>query len=805
MHEKNIDLLCLEGTRLLDVGMGFLKNMQGQQGVVADAIKDEEQTFDKKSIIKNIEVLDGERKKLENLEMVLAVVGTMKAGKSTTINAIVGTEVLPNRNRPMTALPTLIRHTSGQIDPILLFDNNEPINNLIIELHSVINNGNSDKLLADLSDNPDMKELLSLIKKKGKFNKEYKGAQDIFWFLKSLNDIVRLSTELNVDFPFDCYDEIHEMPVIEVEFAHLRQMEQSKGRLTLLDTPGPNESGQTHLRKMLREQLSKASAVLVVMDYTQLKSDADKELRNELKEIANVADGRLYALVNKFDQKDANGDDEEGTKKYISKNLMGNAFPEENVFPVSSKWAYLANRALHEIHIHGKLPSSEVEDWVADFGDEAIGRRWESKIEILEEVQSAAYDLWKESLFNAPMERVIKAAYPRAADYAIDSSAAKLIDIAEKLNNFLGLRESALSKNAEELKRQINSLTKDYESVGIVEENAIQQSKELLSRIDSESKAVFDETKIHVTQLLDNYFIEGKRTENKKSPENNVDKKNKGSKKNRGGKKIEGYDSSGNNSTDKRDFKPEIKIIQFSEVKSATELIAKISKTVEETSKEGETKLVNSIRNLQGKFKNEFLNESDKILKSITETMKGRMSADGFSVSLSPLKPSFPSLSISSAELLNGMVSEKTKLATRYRRKSSAWGWICEKFNTDDWGWASYQIEEECFEVDINKIKESVINGINNSFECLQKSIASNIQAPLNKDIENYFNKLKVEIEHIRGDLQQSIRDKNSTKTEQESLAKRITELRKGIPSLLKDSQELSADVKQLLKNEAMV
>ncbi|HBV0140261.1 TPA: antirestriction protein [Escherichia coli] len=29
--------------------------------------------------------------------MVLAVVGTMKAGKSTTINAIVGQEILPNR------------------------------------------------------------------------------------------------------------------------------------------------------------------------------------------------------------------------------------------------------------------------------------------------------------------------------------------------------------------------------------------------------------------------------------------------------------------------------------------------------------------------------------------------------------------------------------------------------------------------------------------------------------------------------------------------------------------------------------
>lgn len=45
----------------------------------------------------------------------LAVVGTMKAGKSTTINAIVGQEILPNRNRPMTSVPTLIRHVPGKL------------------------------------------------------------------------------------------------------------------------------------------------------------------------------------------------------------------------------------------------------------------------------------------------------------------------------------------------------------------------------------------------------------------------------------------------------------------------------------------------------------------------------------------------------------------------------------------------------------------------------------------------------------------------------------------------------------------
>lgn len=55
-------------------------------------------------------------------------------------------------------------------------------------------------------------------------------------------------------FPFDQYQEIDQLPVIEVEFAHLKEAEESAGKLILLDTPGPNEAGQAHLRPMLQDQ-----------------------------------------------------------------------------------------------------------------------------------------------------------------------------------------------------------------------------------------------------------------------------------------------------------------------------------------------------------------------------------------------------------------------------------------------------------------------------------------------------------------------------------------------------------------------
>lgn len=88
--------------------------------------------------MKRIEELQGERTKIIRKEMVLAVVGTMKAGKSTTINAIVGKEILPNRNRPMTSIPTLIRHVPGKHTPDLQLNNIDPIHQLLSALKKKI-------------------------------------------------------------------------------------------------------------------------------------------------------------------------------------------------------------------------------------------------------------------------------------------------------------------------------------------------------------------------------------------------------------------------------------------------------------------------------------------------------------------------------------------------------------------------------------------------------------------------------------------------------------------------------------------
>lgn len=275
---------------------------------------------------------------------------------------------------------------------------------------------------------------MDLFHQKNRYENQYHGSDAIFDFLRGLNDLVRLSQELEIDFPFEKYTSMNQFPIIEIEFVHLKETDSNQGRLSLLDTPGPNEAGQPHLRKMMREQLQKASAVLAVFDYGQLKSDADNEVRKELHKIADTAKNRLYAIVNKFDQKDCKGDDEETIKNFISLDLMKKKITNDRIFPVSSKWAYLANRAKHEISLKKNLPDFKKEKWVEDFAEAAFGLDWEEEIKInnQKQISKRIEKLWSKSLFELPLKKVIETAHSKAAIFAIDSIAAKLLDYSEK-------------------------------------------------------------------------------------------------------------------------------------------------------------------------------------------------------------------------------------------------------------------------------------------------------------------------------------------------------------------------------------
>lgn len=454
---------------IFDVQEQTLSLLKSSQSIIDRLIEDKELHVknglveasyldDAKSILKN------EYQKANELEMVIAVVGTMKAGKSTTINAIVGHEVLPNRNYPMTALPTVVTHVKGQSIPTLNFTNKEPIIKLSQRITKKINEMTVDEAQAiDFFHHKDVEGILNTLKSKGQLilNNLYKGQEEIFQFLKTLNDIMRLAKELGIEPPYEAYRFIDDLPTIEVEFQHLSEAEhQEHGKLSIIDTPGPNEFGQSEkLKAIFKEQLQKASAVLLVVDYTQMNSEAGGAVREEITSVQNSLGERFFVMLNKFDAKTKNDVSKEDTVSFFCNQLMDGSISPENVFPVSAQRAFLANRAINELQSTGSLNIKE--NWVPDFGQIAFGEDWEDDIDDVDDVKKKASKIWKKSEFETPLENVILEASNNAALLSLESALSQLDSINSQLGEGVNSYKEAISISVDNLRDAIKNIESD--------------------------------------------------------------------------------------------------------------------------------------------------------------------------------------------------------------------------------------------------------------------------------------------------------------------------------------------------------
>lgn len=425
-------------------------------------------TLDKSQTYKQL--LHNEVTKLKNFDVVLAVVGTMKAGKSTTINAIVGREILPNRNRPMTALPTLICHSPTHTIPKLSI-NPTVLNTFLDDIRPFVSDV---KIYEGMHE--DMINLINFVKDGKKFNSSYDGEASIFEFLYQLNDLVRLAKEIENEqlangkqtvskFPFDNYKNFENLPKIEVAFK-LEEDFDTQGRFMLLDTAGPNEAGQDELKVALKEQLARSSAVMIVLDYTQLNSDAEKDVKEQIDKIPSIQKSRLFALVNKFDQKNANSDSADSVRQHIFNKLLKDKIELDNIYAVSAQDAYLASRLLTCLTQIGK-PAYQDQSWVADFAQKMYGRRPQENYESasIEELHSDIKELQDDSRMNEPMQNVIINMQKNAPLIAMQSALAESKQVFDDLHNTLDIRgifaqKEALSQSQiDELQAKIDELT----------------------------------------------------------------------------------------------------------------------------------------------------------------------------------------------------------------------------------------------------------------------------------------------------------------------------------------------------------
>ena len=741
-------------------------------------------TIDTESVKQEIVTLRGEGLKLAELEMVLAVVGTMKAGKSTTINAIVGTEILPNRNAPMTAIPTLIKHSKGQKQARLTFTQkaSQPANQLIENLRERFKDEKYQEELNKFKSDKDLNVTIERIQNGIQIANQALGEKEIFDFLVSVNDLVRIAPKFGEKFPFDQYQEIDQLPVIEVEFTHLKEVEESSGKLILLDTPGPNEAGQAHLRPMLQDQLKKASAVLAVMDYTQLKSEADAQVRDDLKAIGNTVKNRIYALVNKFDNKDRNAMKEDEVKEFIT-GLTDGLIKKEKVYPVSAKRGYLANQAKNELKDDGWLPDIKDAAWVEDFYKE-VGLLRESR-RPPERIAEGIEDLWEDSKFSQPLNEVIEESYKKAAFFALDSAIDKLDECSEKINTILAVKETSVQKTASELQELVDNLTKDIASINQTEseaEKSILQHREKFSKnINTLIQKEFADVQNEINKSI---FSGNKLSADLKKQDKALQKQLE--------RKGRSFFSSMFSSLEKmsrkfEDYKydPKNPVINFGDHKEKAQefldsLTEVISKSNDTTNSNIETELDILLGTFETEFKDKIIVEAQKTIQQINKTLN----QSGFEdIELKLPNRRNLDLKISSSKLMQDALIEDSYKETRSRVVDSKWGRFKNFFNSD-WGREDYTVTVKEYKVDMNKIKKEIEHNLEESQKLLNQSIAKNIEKPLDETSKQFFKDFKNKVSGLRKDIENSLKDKEKSKQDETQFLETVLSMKKTCESV---------------------
>ena len=794
MHEKNIALLCDEADRLLLLNINLLRQMVEEPDVLSDSKNENRLLFDKQKALKRIEELEGEQIKTARREMVLAVVGTMKAGKSTTINAIVGQEILPNRNRPMTSVPTLIRHVPGKTEPVLHLEQIQPVRNLLITLQEKLATPAGQQVAQTLQQTGDTRELLDILTEDGWLKNEYHGEEEIFTGLASLNDLVRLAAAMETEFPFDEYAEVQKLPVIDVEFSHLVGMDACQGTLTLLDTPGPNEAGQPQMEVMMRDQLQKASAVLAVMDYTQMNSKADEDVRKELNAIADVSAGRLFVLVNKFDEKDRNGDGADAVRQKVPAMLNSDVLPASRVYPGSSRQAYLANRALHELRKNGTLPVDEA--WVDDFVREAFGRMKKDYVcKDSELATEGATDLWECSLIDQLITEVILSSHSRAAALAVDSAAAKLMQNAENISEYLSLRHQGLMQSIQSLQAHITSLLEDIREIADCQEQVTADVRMAMEEIDARTRELLTGVCTSLEEELNDYFRSGKRKEQLMLEEENSAQPRERN----AFAFFHDIFGTGNQHDRMRDFDPDSPEIKFSDRREALELMTQIESTVTSLHREAEAQFRPELEKIVSGIETGFRGTALYATENIAGRINTRLEDEGFTV-----KISFPAVSQIQTRLavktnLSALMEERTETVTRRRRQSGLWGKICGAFGTSDWGWETYKEDVSRSVININTVRKEVMSLTRAYFGELQASIEQDINQPVRQEIDAFFCAFREKVEQLRNTLIQSSEDHKRDQQAQERLTRRLQALNERVPELITDSKALREELETML------
>ena len=450
-----------------------------------------------------------------NLELRMAIVAPMKAGKSTIINAIAGEELLPSCAVAMTTIPTEIVFDSEINQPVLYLsqDTLDVFQQLEQDLRQKVAQVGITSLQQRLSRYPHLQDLFAQVAAGTDFavREEVTGQKAISTVLNYLNHLIRLYSVIEPT--QDPLSRLQDVPCIKTPSLSLDKTKRSKnlGNLTIIDTPGPNEAGDgLKLTAVVEEQLRRSSIVLVVLDFTQLNSEAAETIKAQIKPIIeSIGTSNLYVLVNKIDQRRPGDMTPEQVKEFVVADLGLNPDSDhQHVFEISAIRAFTATKFLLEVQQNPKIKLLEIKS-LASLAQEVLGIDWDEELEdiTVKILAKKSRKLWHKSGFVSFIDSAIavlmKNAAPQCLNNALNLSRNHLLAIRDELN----LRHHAISQDTAKIQSEIKSLERDLNYLESCR-NRLSTIADIKVELQQNLQALLAKLKTEAAINVENFFVE---------------------------------------------------------------------------------------------------------------------------------------------------------------------------------------------------------------------------------------------------------------------------------------------------------
>jgi hypothetical protein len=273
-----------------------------------------------------------------DVDVCVPIVATMKAGKSTTLGVLLGLEVAPRRAHTMTTLATRYVPTDAVAEPEFLIGDAvaSGYGPMLARIRARLP-GSEARLAAQ----PHLARFAArLSHEPERLPESCRGTQAVLNALAFVNDLARVAMvvlpaeEIQV-----LADWVPEVRVPDPQAA--RGGSGPRLRVTWVDTPGLGETmGRDLLPAIVARVLAQADGCVLVMDYTQLNSEATAALAAQVtKRFRKRTGSAVWVTVNRIDQRRSGQDLDEAAVRGTVVRMLG---PGSKQVPVVETWAELA-------------------------------------------------------------------------------------------------------------------------------------------------------------------------------------------------------------------------------------------------------------------------------------------------------------------------------------------------------------------------------------------------------------------------------------------------------------------------------